>query len=298
MPTALVVDDAQVSRVLAGQILSARNGMNVVYAENGQEAFEMVEREPPDLVVTDMKMPVMDGLQLVSKLHASHPSLPVILMTAHGSEDLAAAALRNGAVSYLPKRNLVHDLAYIVDRVRTATGSVIERPRAEISASLTEYRMTLDSDLERIAPLIAYFRAEIERSGLCDDTGLMQFAVALDEALNNAMCHGNLEVDSALKEDSMSAFMDKVRERRTAEPWRSRNTHVRLELTPDAVVCVIRDEGDGFDRDSLPDPSDPAQLEKASGRGLVLMQTFCDEVRFNDNGNEVTLVKRMSSEDG
>ena len=62
-------------------------------------------------------------------LKTARPDTPVILMTAHGSEDLAAAALREGAVSYLPKRNLVHDLTYIVDRVSTATGSVrVVRP--------------------------------------------------------------------------------------------------------------------------------------------------------------------------
>jgi anti-sigma regulatory factor (Ser/Thr protein kinase) len=69
---------------------------------------------------------------------------------------------------------------------------------------------------------------------------------------------------------------------------------VHLKLTPGEAVCVIRDEGTGFDRATLPDPTDPAQLEKASGRGLVLMRTFCDEVNFNEAGNEVTLVKRMA----
>ncbi len=58
---------------------------------------------------------------------------------------------------------------------------------------------------------------------------------------------------------------------------------------------MIRDEGSGFDRSELPDPTDPENLLKSSGRGVMLMQTFMDEVIFNDRGNEVTLIKRRAS---
>lgn len=55
---------------------------------------------------------------------------------------------------------------------------------------------------------------------------------------------------------------------------------------------MIRDEGPGFDSTSLPDPTDPVNLEKVSGRGLLLIRTFMDEVRHNPKGNEIVLVKR------
>ncbi len=57
-------------------------------------------------------------------------------------------------------------------------------------------------------------------------------------------------------------------------------------------MVIIRDEGKGFDPNSLPDPTDPVNLDKVSGRGLLLMRTFVDGVRFNECGNEVTLIKR------
>ena len=295
MPTALVVDDAQVSRVLAGELIEAHSDFTVVYAADGKEACAQVRKDRPDLVLTDMMMPEMDGLQLVSALRESHPYLPVILMTAHGSEELAAAALRAGAASYIPKRHLARDLVAIINRVRYAAGEPPPRPTRATRSTSTEYELTLDSDPERISPVVAYFRKELERTGLCDETGLMQFAVAIDEALNNAICHGNLEVDSALREESMEAYIDRLRDRRASEPWCKRRTHVHLELTSDEAVCTIRDEGTGFDRSEVPDPRDSANLEKASGRGLMLMQTFSDEVRFNERGNEVTLVKRATS---
>jgi anti-sigma regulatory factor (Ser/Thr protein kinase) len=57
----------------------------------------------------------------------------------------------------------------------------------------------------------------------------------------------------------------------------------------------VRDEGPGFDPGGLPDPTDPANLERPCGRGLLLMKTFMDEVRYNDRGNEVTMRKRCRS---
>jgi anti-sigma regulatory factor (Ser/Thr protein kinase) len=239
-------------------------------------------------------MPGMNGLELVAALQASHPSLPVILMTAHGSEELAADALRAGAASYIPKRHLVRDLVEIIQRVSAASGAVLPPTTKGFAAGETSYELVLDSDPDRISPLIAYLRKEIERTGLCDETELMQFAVALDEALSNAICHGNLEVDSALREESLEAYLKCIHERRTTEPWNLRRTRVRFRLGPAEASCTIRDEGSGFDRSKVPDPTDPSNLERASGRGLLLMQTFSDEVRFNEQGNEVTLVKRAS----
>jgi anti-sigma regulatory factor (Ser/Thr protein kinase) len=58
---------------------------------------------------------------------------------------------------------------------------------------------------------------------------------------------------------------------------------------------VIADEGPGFDPNSLPDPTDPANLESVGGRGLLLIQTFMDEMRFNAAGNQITIVKQAAA---
>ncbi len=64
------------------------------------------------------------------------------------------------------------------------------------------------------------------------------------------------------------------------------------EDSPTEVRYVIRDEGPGFNPAALPDPTDPTQLEKATGRGLYLIRTFMDEVQHNATGTEITMVKR------
>ena len=72
-----------------------------------------------------------------------------------------------------------------------------------------------------------------------------------------------------------------------------RRLRVKARITPEHAEFVIRDEGPGFDPHSVPDPTDPANLERISGRGLVLMRTFMDRVEYNATGNEVTLTKTV-----
>ena len=57
----------------------------------------------------------------------------------------------------------------------------------------------------------------------------------------------------------------------------------------------VHDEGPGFDPTSLPDPTDPANLARVSGRGLLLIQTFMDKVEFNEQGNRITLFKKFGT---
>jgi anti-sigma regulatory factor (Ser/Thr protein kinase) len=85
-------------------------------------------------------------------------------------------------------------------------------------------------------------------------------------------------------------------EQRTAEaPYRNRQLQVTVDVSPTRGIFTIRDQGPGFDPRKLPDPTDPVNLEKVSGRGLLLMRTFMDDVQFNDTGNQVTMTKRCGA---
>src|SRR6266849_4611353 len=117
MVTVLVVDDSAVDRRRAEKLLGKDDQMTVLAAANGREALDILARTLPDLVLTDMQMPEMDGLQLVEEVRGKYPSVPVILMTAHGSEEIAVTALQKGAASYVPKRNLARDLSETIASV-------------------------------------------------------------------------------------------------------------------------------------------------------------------------------------
>ena len=113
----LVVDDSPIDRALAQRVLERQLRAVVHVADNGAAALESIEEAAPDVILTDLQMPEVDGLGLVEAIRRDHPFIPTILMTAHGSEEIAFAALRAGAASYVNKRNLAHRLAETVQDV-------------------------------------------------------------------------------------------------------------------------------------------------------------------------------------
>src|SRR5207248_4149695 len=106
--------------------------------------------------------------------------------------------------------------------------------------------------------------------------------------------HGNLEVGSELKENGDEPFHALARERRTQAPYAARRVRVVARVTPAKATFLIADEGSGFDVAGLPDPTAPEFLERPCGRGLLLMRSFMEEVRYNAIGNQVTLIKLRS----
>ena len=125
----------------------------------------------------------------------------------------------------------------------------------------------------------------------------MPVSTALDEALVNAMIHGNLEVSSALRvEDGGKPYRDQIKERQELSPFRERRVNVQMTTTREEASVTIRDEGPGFDPSQIPDPRDPANIGKVSGRGLLLIHTFMDEVHHNEQGNEITMIRRRRAE--
>jgi signal transduction histidine kinase len=99
----LVVDDEKETRELLLKALTRLSNFQVELAEDGEEALKKIEQENFDLVLTDLKMPKMDGLQLAAEIAKSKPEILTILMTGHGTIDSALEALKQGASDYLMK---------------------------------------------------------------------------------------------------------------------------------------------------------------------------------------------------
>ena len=98
----LVVDDDRETRISLFEALN-RHGYQVSVAENGRMALEMLSRSPADLVITDVKMPEMDGLELFSRIRSMDPAVPVVLITGFASVDTAVEAMKKGAFDYILK---------------------------------------------------------------------------------------------------------------------------------------------------------------------------------------------------
>jgi CheY-like chemotaxis protein len=100
--TILVVDDDLVVRNLVREVLT-HLGYHVWLAQNGVEALDLLERQRPDLVLLDVAMPQMDGIETLRRLRDHCPEVPVVMLTAYGDMETASLALRQGAADYVPK---------------------------------------------------------------------------------------------------------------------------------------------------------------------------------------------------
>ena len=111
----LIVDDEQ-QMLLAMEAVLARLGHSVLKSANGEEAMGVLERSKVDLVISDMKMPVMGGQELLSKIREAYPKLPVIMITAYGTINQAVDVMRLGAFDFITKPFSAEDLEQAVTR--------------------------------------------------------------------------------------------------------------------------------------------------------------------------------------
>lgn len=292
MTTILVVDDSSVDRVYIAGLLSQAEGWQVLQAKDGKAALAQLTASSPDVIITDLQMPEMDGLELIDEVRKNFSHIPVIMITSRGSEDIAVKALAAGASSYVPKRSLSTELVETVQRVVALTQE--SRKRSELFNRLAERteKFVIENELSLVMAMSRYLQGLLADTWSLDRTDRMRTGTALEEALLNAMYHGNLEVSSELKDQDHQAFYALADERRLAEPWKSRRIHILVSMTSENAKIVIRDEGKGFDPALLPDPTDPENLARPFGRGVMLMKAFMDSVSYNTVGNEVILERK------
>jgi len=289
MPTVLVVDDTAVDRKLAGRLLEKSADIRVIYADGGKQALELLATECIDLIVTDLQMPDMDGLQLLTAVVENYSEIPVVLMTANGSEDIASLALEHGAASFVPKSELADLLADTAMQILALSNSEHQYHRLIACSTRAEFEFDLENDVELIEPLVELLQQIATSMRVVERTRRVRLGVALEHALHNAMFRGNLEIPRG---STGAPDLALLQQRLSDAGYRDRKVHVLARVTRDEAVFVITDQGPGFDTSTIPQPGDPGSLTQG-GRGLVLMRTFFSEIRFNDCGNQVTLIQRL-----
>src|SRR5438876_11734251 len=110
----LVEDDAGI--VMTLRRVLAEEGHKVWVEKRGDEGLARAREDAFDIVITDMKLPGLNGLELVQQLHAAQPRLPIILMTAHGTTETAIQATKSGAYDYVLKPFELPEFIELVER--------------------------------------------------------------------------------------------------------------------------------------------------------------------------------------
>lgn len=268
MTTVLIVDDSALDRELAKRILTEDPELTVEAVDNGRAALDRLSAGGIDLVLTDLMMPDINGLQLVTTIRVDHPDTPVILMTGGGTEVVAMNALAQGAASYVPKRmlnewllNTAHDVLSLQQAQRTH-GKLLE------CFNVVQFEIDLGTDTTVVDPLVTYLQQIVSGMRLFDATETYRLGVGLKEALQNAL-------------------------------YRDRTIHLGVRIDRHKARFTLRaDPNDGsiFDAAEVPGVEDPNALSTTNERGFVLMRSHLDDVRFNEEGSEVVLVKRRESD--
>jgi DNA-binding NtrC family response regulator len=122
----LIVDDEEPARASLGQILG-EDGYEVILAADGEEAIRLVAQESPDILLTDLRMPGMDGHELLTRVRQGYPDVSVVIMTAHGTIRSAVQALQEGAEDYLTKPIDVEELEHLIDQISKKKELLAER---------------------------------------------------------------------------------------------------------------------------------------------------------------------------
>jgi DNA-binding response OmpR family regulator len=206
-------------------------------------------------------MPGMTGLELVQQVVERFPRVPVILMTGKGTEETAVQALKAGAASYVPKTALHTYLLETIHDVLDVVRSKHSHERLMDCLTRSEFQFKLANDAEMIPSLISYVQSLVTSAGVCDESSVIRVCIALEEALRNAMFHGNLELTSDQREGDPEEYQKLIDDRCGREPYASRRLHVTVRIGDDSGTFIVRDQGPGFDPNKLPDPTDPENLE-------------------------------------
>ncbi|MCH2203248.1 MAG: ATP-binding protein [Fuerstiella sp.] len=292
MASILVVDDSEAEVARLARVLSVDSTRRVHTCAGGEEVFEIVAADNIDLVIAGQQTGKMDDLVFLEKFQEAFPRVPVILIAKEASEEFVVNAFQQGVSGYLNRKSSAEQLSSMADRLLAERAADLAYRALLRHQELDEYEFKLRSRRVLMSAAAGFLRQRIQVSEICPDKELLRLGIAIEEALLNACLHGNLELDSALREKDGDLFESLADERSEVSPWKDRYVYVRAVVTRDYARVTIRDEGSGFDPTMLPDPTDPENLLKPHGRGVMIMQLFMDEVVWNESGNEVTMIKK------
>lgn len=264
----LVVDDEEVVRKTLEALLT-RAGYPVVLASNGEEALARVDSGELLMVITDVEMPGISGLDLLRRIHQVKPTLPVLIVTGYPSIERVVEAIKHGAVDFIPKP---FEGRWVLDAVRRAiqARTVAARSVATQAFIVTHVKARVPSRVDHVMGLLHFLS---ERTLMADSYPVdeaFQIRLALDEALANALRHGN---------------------RGDATRWIT----LEADLKADFFDATVEDEGMGFDPALISDPTRDEGRFLEGGRGLFLIRCHMDGIEHNARGNRIHMWKSVRS---
>jgi serine/threonine-protein kinase RsbW len=279
----LIVDNNDELRALLEHALGGL-GCEAVVTGDREEALSRDDLGEFDLIISDLTEEDADddlGGQSTGSAAASgaepaersngkpepkpHHRYLLTSLPPNTAEPVIVKAFKMVAANYLRLPDNKDQLREIVEQTLSYKLRYVDNPNL-LSHTHEKIEFELPSDLALMNGVLQYLLERVAKLGVIAPEKSNLF-IALDEAFVNAVKHGNKNDPTKL-------------------------VRVGAELSPKEASFTIEDEGEGFDVQTIPDPRDPANLFKSSGRGVLLIYNIMDEVEYNAQGNRVKMVKR------
>ena len=264
----LIVDNNDELRAILENALSSL-GHEAVVTGDRDEALSRNDLDQFDLIISDLteeaKPDDLENKSAGTPTNAQHRRHLLTPVVSNAAEPVIVKAFKMVAANYLRLPYNKDELREIVEQTLSYKLRYVDDPSL-LSHTHEKIEFELPSDLTLMNGVLQYLLERVAKMGVISSEGSNLF-VALDEAFVNAVKHGNKNDPTKL-------------------------VRVGAELSPKEACFTIEDEGEGFDVQTIPDPRDPANLFKSSGRGVLLIYNIMDEVEYNAQGNRVKMVKR------
>ena len=182
-PEILIVDDDVTMRRLIGEILKGE-GMDPVLAEDGMEAVKLLKERPPDLVITDLMMPHIDGMGILKRAKEANPNTVVVVITGYGSIESAIEAMKKGAWDYIQKPFEPDEFLLLIKRALGHISLVRENRRLASEVESCKY-----GDVIGMSRAMAELKELIEKIAPFDTTVLIQGETGTGKELISRLIH-------------------------------------------------------------------------------------------------------------
>ena len=263
----LIVDNIDELRAILENALGSL-GHEAVVTGDREEALSRNDLDQFDLIISDLTEEAApdkdeDAVNEPPKDH--HRRHLLTRVVPNDAEPTIVKAFKMVAANYLRFPYNQDELRAIVEQTLSYKLRYVDNPSV-LSHTHEKIEFEMPSDLTLMSSVLQYLLERVAKLGVIAPEKSNLF-IALDEAFVNAVKHGNKNDPTKL-------------------------VRVGAELSPKEACFTIEDEGQGFDVQTIPDPCDPANLFKSSGRGVLLIYNIMDEVEYNAQGNRVKMVKR------
>ncbi len=267
----LIVDNNDELRAILENVLGSL-GHEAVVTGDRDEALSRNDLDQFDLIISDLTEEATGDKAEEANCDPprdQHRRHLLTAVAANAAEPTIVKAFKMVAANYLRFPYNKDELREIVEQTLSYKLRYVDNPSV-LAHTHEKIEFELPSDLTLMNGVLQYLLERVAKLGVIAPEKSNLF-IALDEAFVNAVKHGNKNDPTKL-------------------------VRVGAELSPKEACFTIEDEGEGFDVQTIPDPCDPANLFKSSGRGVLLIYNIMDEVEYNAQGNRVKMVKRPEPE--